>query len=119
MLLLINIFVRLVHISADLSRLWREAITELSVMKIYLNSHKQRLGVTLLSIGAPLITWHAPAVSRRAPTAGPPRASLHSLPLQIKHSNILSHLHSFTNIIDSVLSLQHHRLTVDPSPLPN
>lgn len=29
--------------------IWQEVITELSIMKIYLNSRKQRLGVTSLS----------------------------------------------------------------------
>lgn len=53
-----------------MSRLSREVITELSVMKIYLNSHKQRLGVTSLSARLLSLGTLPPSRSRSRPTLG-------------------------------------------------
>lgn len=67
--------------------IWREVITELSVMKIYLNSHKQRLGVTLLS--ARLLSLGT------LPPSRPSELPLASLTCHLHLTNIPFSLHNF------------------------
>lgn len=71
--------------------IWREVITELSVMKIYLNSHKQRLGVTFLS--ARLLSLGTLPPSRGRPSClGPHSPS--SLKTFLFHQLVLFNFHA-------------------------
>lgn len=84
-----------------MSRLSREVITELSVMKIYLNSHKQRLGVTSLLLSARLL-------SLGTLDAPPPRAPARAASATARDSRALSStisLHS-ANIIFTSTSVR-------------
>lgn len=82
---LVHIFKLFVRVVVTLSSwhvtivIWREVITELSVMKIYLNSHKQRLGVTFLS--ARLLSLGTLPPSRGRPSCLGPHS-----PSSLKHS---------------------------------
>lgn len=73
--------------------IWREVITELSVMKIYLNSHKQRLGVTSLS-AARRASYRLARSVRLAAI----RLASGLNRLQYKHSSTHSHL--FTILVN-------------------
>lgn len=76
--------------------IWREVITELSVMKIYLNSHKQRLGVTSLS--ARLLSLGTLPPSRSRPNASGLIRLLHyKLLTDIHLQTLLFQINFFTN----------------------
>lgn len=74
-----RVYFQVVHILSSwhvTTMIQQEVITELSVMKIYLNSHKQRLGVTSLS--ARLLSLGTLPPSRGHPS----RLGPHSAPVQ-------------------------------------
>lgn len=82
----------------------QEVITELSVMKIYLNSHKQRLGVTSLS--ARLLSLGTLPPSRGHPS----RLGPHSTPVQtFFYSAHIPHL--FTTYCSENMLRYHVKIT--------